>query len=164
MVRDLITLPVRIGAGSTRLALRVAEEALTLGWKATQRLVEAVAPRPGGPSASPETVEPFDSVRVDVAVAPPPSRVEEELHEPAPAPATPAEPLPAAPEAETVPPPAPAHVSEEPQLVEEFAEPGAEDGVGAAVHVEEPWEGYAQLTADQVVAQRLLRAGRSLPP
>ena len=57
------------------------------------------------------------------------------------------------PEADTVGPPAPAHVSEEPQLVEEFADPGAEDGAGAAVHVEEPWDGYAQLTADQVVAR-----------
>src|SRR5689334_19972782 len=38
-------------------------------------------------------------------------------------------------------PPEPAHISEEPELVEEFAEPGAEDGAGAEVHVQEPWDG-----------------------
>ena len=153
MVRDLITLPIRIGAGVTRLGLRVAGEAFTLGWKATERLVEGVVPRPGGPPVSPDVAEASDSVRVDVRVAPPLSRVEEEPLEPAPAPSAPAEPLPPPPEADTVGPPAPAHVSEEPQLVEEFADPGAEDGAGAAVHVEEPWDGYAQLTADQVVAR-----------
>ena len=36
----------------------------------------------------------------------------------------------------------PVHVSEEPELVEEVAEPGAEDGAGAQVAVGEPWEGY----------------------
>ena len=45
----------------------------------------------------------------------------------------------------------PAHVSEEPELVEEFAEPGAEDGAGAEVTVSEPWTGYRRLTAQDVV-------------
>jgi hypothetical protein len=44
-------------------------------------------------------------------------------------------------------------VSEEPELVEAFADPGAEDGAGAAVHVEEPWEGYAHMTANEVIAR-----------
>ena len=85
MVRDLITLPIRIGAGVTRLGLRVAGEAFTLGWKATERLVEGVVPRPGGPPVSPDVAEASDSVRVDVRVAPPLQRVERTL-EPAPAP------------------------------------------------------------------------------
>ena len=43
------------------------------------------------------------------------------------------------------------HVSEEPRLVGEFADRGAEDGAGAQVRVEEPWSGYAKLKADEVV-------------
>jgi hypothetical protein len=35
--------------------------------------------------------------------------------------------------------------------VEEVAEPGAEDGAGAEIHVAEPWEGYGELTADDVI-------------
>jgi len=37
--------------------------------------------------------------------------------------------------------------------VEEFAEPGAEEGAGAEVHINEPWEGYARLNAKQVLAR-----------
>jgi hypothetical protein len=47
--------------------------------------------------------------------------------------------------------PEPTHVSEEPELVEEFAEPGAEDGAGAEVTVSEPWTGYRRMTAHEVV-------------
>jgi hypothetical protein len=48
---------------------------------------------------------------------------------------------------------APAPVSEEPELVDSYAEPGAEDGPGASVHVAEPWKGYGHMTADDVVAR-----------
>jgi hypothetical protein len=43
--------------------------------------------------------------------------------------------------------PEPAHVSEEPELVAEVADRGAEEGAGAEVHVDEPWEGYNRMTA-----------------
>jgi hypothetical protein len=36
-------------------------------------------------------------------------------------------------------------------LVDEVAETGAEDGAGAEVHVDEPWENYDELGADDVV-------------
>jgi hypothetical protein len=55
--------------------------------------------------------------------------------------------------------PEPAHVSEEPTLVAEAAERGAEEGAGAEVHVDEPWPGYRTMTAAQV-KQRL----RTAPP
>jgi hypothetical protein len=55
--------------------------------------------------------------------------------------------------------PEPAHVSEEPELVDSYAEPGAEDGPGASVHVEEPWKGYGHMAADDVV-DRLAAASR----
>jgi hypothetical protein len=68
-----------------------------------------------------------------------------------PEPAAPAEPA-AAPE-----PPEPEHVSEEPELVAEVAEEGAEDGAGAEVTIEEPWPGYDGMTAadikDRLVAE-----------
>lgn len=51
-------------------------------------------------------------------------------------------------------PPAPAeHVSTEPELVAEVAEPGAEDGAGAEVTVAEPWPGYRAMTAEDVIAR-----------
>jgi hypothetical protein len=45
----------------------------------------------------------------------------------------------------------PAHVSEEPTLVADFAEPGAQDGAGAQVTVDEPWEGYSQMNAPDLI-------------
>ncbi|HZU60816.1 MAG TPA: hypothetical protein VE983_07600 [Solirubrobacteraceae bacterium] len=47
----------------------------------------------------------------------------------------------------------PTHVSEEPVLVEEFAEPGAEDGAGAELHIREPWDGYRRMNAREVTAR-----------
>ncbi|HEY2260773.1 MAG TPA: hypothetical protein VGH45_13715, partial [Solirubrobacteraceae bacterium] len=66
---------------------------------------------------------------------------------------TPAAPAPAESEAEALPAldPDAGHVSEEPILVEEVAEPGAEDGAGAEVHVAEPWDGFRQMAADDVI-------------
>ncbi len=64
-----------------------------------------------------------------------------------------AEPAPAAASVEPAPAPEPepVHVSEEPTLVRESAEPGAEDGAGAQVTVDEPWDGYGQLGAQDVI-------------
>ena len=44
-------------------------------------------------------------------------------------------------------------MSEEPVVVEELAEPGAEDGAGAQVRVDEPWDGYAHMTARDITAR-----------
>jgi hypothetical protein len=44
-------------------------------------------------------------------------------------------------------------VSEEPELVEELAEPGAEQGAGAEVHVAPPWDDYDRLSARQVISR-----------
>jgi hypothetical protein len=46
-----------------------------------------------------------------------------------------------------------AHVSEEPTLAREEAEPGAEDGAGASITVRAPWEGYEGLSAKVVIAR-----------
>ena len=44
----------------------------------------------------------------------------------------------------------PVHVSEEPVLVAEVAEAGAEDGAGAELRIEEPWEGYSTMSASEI--------------
>ena len=43
-----------------------------------------------------------------------------------------------------------AHIDEEPELVAESAETGAEDGAGAEVEVDEPWPGYDEMTAPDI--------------
>jgi hypothetical protein len=42
-------------------------------------------------------------------------------------------------------------IDDRPELVAEFAEPGAEDGAGAEVEVDPPWDGYDELSADDVI-------------
>jgi WS/DGAT/MGAT family acyltransferase len=57
-------------------------------------------------------------------------------------------------EATPAPPPEPEepeHVDEGVAMVAEFADPGAEEGAGAQVRVEEPWPGYDGMRADDVV-------------
>jgi hypothetical protein len=44
----------------------------------------------------------------------------------------------------------PDHVDEEVVLVAEVAEEGAEDGAGAELHVDPPWDGYDDMTAPQI--------------
>jgi hypothetical protein len=45
----------------------------------------------------------------------------------------------------------PAHVDTGEELVEEVAEPGAEDGAGAQVRIAEPWDGYRELRAAEII-------------
>ena len=47
----------------------------------------------------------------------------------------------------------PQHVSEEAVVVEELAEPGAEEGAGANVEIAEPWEGYDAMTAKDIIGR-----------
>jgi hypothetical protein len=142
MTHDVITQPLRTGASAARLGVRVLEEAVTFGLGATRWLIETAVRRPGEP--------------VDTEPTPEPPRAQAPT-EPA-APPRPAEP--AVPDAGVAPePPPPAHVSREAELVEAFADPGAEEGAGATVRIEEPWEGYGRMTADDVIA-RLVAVSR----
>src|SRR3954454_4614952 len=160
MVHELITAPLRIGADTARSTLRVVGRAITLGLSATEWLIDAAIPRSGGAAGAAYRAEASSSA----AAASPPS-----ADEPAPAATprprsmTPAPPTPpAAPEAPTVgaaPEPTPAHVSRDARHVEAFADPGAEDGAGASVHIQEPWRGYGRMTANDIVA-RLTSASR----
>ncbi|HMJ95880.1 MAG TPA: hypothetical protein VK486_08505 [Thermoleophilaceae bacterium] len=44
----------------------------------------------------------------------------------------------------------PDHVDEEVVLVAEVAEEGAEGGAGPELHVDEPWDGYNEMTAPEI--------------
>jgi hypothetical protein len=77
--------------------------------------------------------------------------------------AEPAEPAPAQPAAAEAAPvepvePEPAHVSEEPELVAEVAEEGAEDGAGPEIEIDEPWPGYDRMNASDI-KDRLVAEG-----
>ena len=69
---------------------------------------------------------------------------------PPPPPAT-ASPPPARPAPPPAPEPEPEHVEREAVLVAESADEGAADGAGAEIHVAEPWPGYGEMTAADII-------------
>jgi hypothetical protein len=156
MDRGIITLPLRASFGGVRVLLRTAGCAAKLGGKATvaatrqaARVSDTVTWGRPAPTFEPPA-EPAAPVVSDLRTAPEHS-VNGDLSEP---PRTQKPRVPdVAPPPEPQPPPPqePVHVSEEPELVREVAEPGAEDGAGAAVTVVEPWPGYSRMTAKQVI-------------
>jgi hypothetical protein len=146
MTGELIIFPVRVSARVARFALRTYIEVTSRAVSLAAQAIRSVMP--DGSAEAPERTVPDDVAAAALAAtapAPPSPRAEAPVEEWTPeAPSLRAEPT---------------HVSEEPTVVEEFAEPGAEDGAGAQVHVAEPWPGYAQLTARDVIA-RISQASR----
>lgn len=125
MLGELVTLPLRVGVRATQLWLRAAEETLAVVADTAGRLIDTVFPREsamarGAPARRPE--QPRAPATEAATVVEPELDVE----------------------------PEPIHVSEEPELIAESAEPGAEDGAGAELHVREPWVGYERMNADDV--------------
>ncbi|HET9102840.1 MAG TPA: hypothetical protein VFN55_05750 [Solirubrobacteraceae bacterium] len=100
----------------------------------------APAPAPAPPAPAPGPTPPGPDP------APPPPGPEP-TPGPPPAPPTPS-PAPGPP---PPPGPAPPHISAEPELVQSVAEVGAEDGAGAQLRIDEPWKGYDQLRAADVI-------------
>jgi outer membrane biosynthesis protein TonB len=176
MSGSLITLPLRAGLKATELTLRGAHDIVRRAAEAVGLAPERT-PAPAeyaeyaeGPPTEREAEAPAEA---EVAPAPPEAEVVPAPPEAAVAPAPPeAEVVPTPPEAEVVPTPPeaevvqeprftadydtpapvePVHVSQDAELVEEVAEAGAEDGAGAQVNVAEPWDGYRQLKAADVI-------------
>jgi hypothetical protein len=154
MVGELITLPVRIGLRAASLAVRGSLQATEQALALAGQVAKLMTPHE---QSAPEQAHrrPAESRAAEPASAAP----EPASAAPEPAPAAPERP-PAAPpiiveaEAEWEPTPVPpTHVSEEPALVESFAEPGAEDGAGAELHIDEPWEAYADTTAKELITR-----------
>jgi hypothetical protein len=147
MVREMITLPLRVGVSATRLCVDVSTRAAGLAFRMARLAIGTSAPpEPRPAAASPRPAS--STVAFDVIIASSPSRPEAPPPEAPPRRAVAAEPEVGP--ARAIP---PAHVSEGLQFVESFAEPGAEEGAGAAVHVRPPWKGYAQMTADDVLVR-----------
>jgi hypothetical protein len=119
------------------------------------------------PPPEPE-VEPEPDVVPFVTVVPEPPAPEPEPEppapEPQPEPPTPEPQRPQSREAETqaaeveTQPDAARHIDTEHELVGEFAEEGAEEGAGAEVHVDEPWDGYRRMRVADI-RDRVLVAG-----
>lgn len=160
MVGELIMLPIRVGVRATRLWFRAVEEGVSVASSATGRVVELVASR-GSRGSQTHGLDTTRSDRDQPGTATAPSRSYSEREQDSDGDEARAPTPPAAPPRRTASPPPvddspvdePSHVSEEPTLVEALAEPGAEDGAGAEVHVDPPWDGYDQLSAKQVIAR-----------
>jgi hypothetical protein len=144
MVGELITLPLRISVGATRLWIRATGETVAVVADATGKLIDKATGNRAVAMPVPPTAPKRDISPSEPAVAPSEPTVARSE------PAAPSEPT-VAPSEPAVAPAEPVHVSEEPELVEEIAEPGAEDGAGAAIHVDEPWKGYEQMRAEDVI-------------
>jgi hypothetical protein len=116
-------------------------------WAATyaRRPVAPTDFEPAADAAAPMDVESAAEPDIEPEPAPEPLSASEPAPEPVsdPEPAPPAVPEPE-PEAAT------AHLEDEPELVAEFADPGAEEGAGAELHVDEPWSGYGQMNAADI--------------
>ena len=153
MFGELITLPLRATGLAVRFYWRATEQALSLASEAAGYVIERVSPGPRERPSGSETAAP-GAPPVHPAPASTPASANSQTTSPDPSP--PAQPLivPRATEPQPVAPAEePTHVSEEPVLVEEFAEPGAEDGAGAEIHIEEPWDGYRDMNAREVTAR-----------
>jgi hypothetical protein len=124
----LLTAPLSLARAPLRLTLRVWEFGLSTAAEGARIGTELLDPNRGDPpdfaeqrpSAGPVMPEPPAAAAAPDA----PPAVPDEL--------------------------IPDHVDEEPVLVAEAAEEGAEDGAGAELHVEPPWDGYDRMTAADI--------------
>jgi hypothetical protein len=160
MTGKLITLPVRVWFRSARLLTHVACDAAGRAYSLARPTHEAEhrapphQPERRGESHERERRseprrrehEPRQRERGDEPRHEPPRSPQ-----PRPMPVGPPHPALAEEPADTG--PEPVHVSEEPELVQELAEPGAEEGAGATVTVMEPWNGYSHMNAQEVIAR-----------
>ncbi len=162
MAGKLIMLPFRVWYRSARLLTRAASGAAERAVALSGQTIGVGSPNGSGngrPSEwreeSPPTAETrWHEESIDEPVSPvdvehPHDEAEHPRQPDRSAPAI--QPFDAEPEAAPV--AEPVHVSEEPELVREAAEPGAEYGAGAQVTVMEPWNGYARMNAREVIAR-----------
>lgn len=179
---QLIALPVRLWLRGARAAVHTAEDVTGAAMTLTLRAVGTLSSLRGGARRTPTAPTPPPEGPPRADGAPDPDRAAEPAGPPradrAAKPDSRANGASAPPAPEQLPPlaserleregivapadldaPAPEalggpdHVSTEAVLVREDAEPGAEEGAGAAVHVEPPWKSYGGMSARDVVAR-----------
>jgi hypothetical protein len=131
MPRKLISLYVRAGVGAAKLALNVTARVVKLA----EGTIGFERPTYGTTGSQPPAEAQPEATREHS----PPMRPQATVYD-----ETPLTPL--TPEEERA-----KSIDDEPELVEELAEPGAEQGAGAAIEVDEPWEGYRAMHADDVI-------------
>ena len=164
MAGKLIMLPFRVWLGSARLLTRAAGEAarraVALAGQALGAASSNGSPNGGASEwqqTSPDQPPGWREEPIEEPVSPVDvEHPHDEADRPRQPPPAPIAEDPPAPIAEVPPAPIveePVHVSEEPELVRESAEPGAEDGAGAELTVMEPWNGYARMNAREVIAR-----------
>jgi len=146
----LLTAPLTLVRAPVRIGLKVAEMGLSTSAEAARIAMELLNPDRG-------MSRDFSTYRA-------PERPDHVAANGAAAPVTDAPPSipdapPSIPDAPPSPPDAPPsipdelipdHVDEETVLVAESAEEGAEDGAGAELTIEAPWDGYDQMTAADI--------------
>ncbi|HXD66161.1 MAG TPA: hypothetical protein VNV17_16185 [Solirubrobacteraceae bacterium] len=150
MLGSILTRQYRFATRGIEIGLRTAHQAIDvaggLAGEVAGGIVGGLAARRGqhdGHGENGATAAPERPLAPTLTPEPPPA--------PTPAPGPVSAPPPAPGPASA---PEPAHVSTEPELVQESADRGAEDGAGAQVHiVGEPWPGYRSLKARDVVAR-----------
>jgi len=144
----------RSGTATRGRSRRPAEEAMKaappIDEPASAAAGAATTATPGAGEAAPparETAPPAGEPAPPARKTAPPDPITTPPASAAPAAAetAPAEPIASPPASEE-----PTHVDEEPELVAEAAERGAEDGAGAEVDVNEPWPGYDEMTAPDI--------------
>jgi hypothetical protein len=151
----MLTRQYRFATRGIEMTVQTAHQAIGIAGQVVGEVADRLGLRHGHgePDVFSGEVMPEPDPRADPA----PTRAPEAPTPPAPAPPTASAPsTPPAPSTASAPAPAPAepsHVSREPELVEEVAEPGAEDGAGAQIHVREPWPGYRSLKARDLIAR-----------
>ena len=116
--------PLRLGAEAARLGIRIGIGVARIPLRVLQELIGGgEEPPPAPPRREPAAERPAPARRTPV----PPPEPEIELE-----------------------PEEPSHIDDEPELVAEFAEPGAEDGAGPEIRVDEPWTGYARMKVAEI--------------
>lgn len=156
MPKKLLHLYLRTATGAARIAFHLTAQAAKLAADAvglspnsrhTPPRGEPAAPPPPAtrqpePEATTATAA-APTASAETATSPPPPQLAD-LPEVPDYDATPITPL--SPEQEHA-----KTVDDEPELVGEFGEPGAEEDVGATVDIGQPWDGYDSMNADEVI-------------
>ncbi len=132
---------VSLARQPVRLTLRVWELGLSSAASAARLGLDLLDPERADPFATAERHPPPSPAEAGNGRAP---RVVD-VEPPGPAPRPSADSPPAVPDALVS-----DHVDEEVVLVAEVAEEGAEEGAGPELHVDEPWDGYDQMTAPEI--------------
>ena len=146
MFGSLLTQPLRIATRGVQITVNGAHAAVELVEGLVGLIAARLIGRNGHHAGDGETADTaaWREAAASAASEPaPPAPTPEETAPPAPTPEAPA--------------PAPSlfastgHIDDEAELVEETADPGAEDGAGAQLRIAEPWDGYRTMKAADII-------------